>query len=322
MQLQFGFDYEILNIENRLIVKQRTQELKERLQRTAQDIWEIGQKLADVRSRLKHGQFESWLEAEFGWSRRTAYNFISVYETFQEHAKFAQISIDPSALYLLASRSTPQAIRDKFIQKAKSGNKVTHKDIREAVSQQKLKSPPSTTPDQTTKLAAPSVVNADIALTDLEVKYTVTEIQKTPTPAAYPQLKPSTTQAYWYLLEKQHLLFYGDPNSQQFIERLPFAALALGVSAGEWYYSWLTKKAKATIILEQQKILDEQLVAQLIRMFTKRGEAVILPWLPSGEIIAVVHELGRSLYTGDPNSERCRQAIATSQLKAERINLL
>ncbi|MFN6571994.1 DUF3102 domain-containing protein [Dendronalium sp. ChiSLP03b] len=65
-----GFDYEILDDKQRIVIQQRTGEIKERLRRSAQDIWEIGQKLADVRSRLKHGQFETWLKAEFGWSRR------------------------------------------------------------------------------------------------------------------------------------------------------------------------------------------------------------------------------------------------------------
>jgi len=37
--------------------------------------------------------FETWLKAEFGWSRRTAYNFINVYETFAERANLAQIDI-------------------------------------------------------------------------------------------------------------------------------------------------------------------------------------------------------------------------------------
>ncbi len=86
-----GFNYEILDSEKRQVIQQRTGEIKERLRRSAQDIWEIGEKLAQVRSQLKHGQFETWLKAEFGWSRRTAYNFINVYETLAERANFAQI---------------------------------------------------------------------------------------------------------------------------------------------------------------------------------------------------------------------------------------
>ena len=74
------FNYNTLDSKQRSIIEQRTEEIKERLKRSAQDIWEIGQKIFEVRSQLEYGNFDSWLKAEFGWSRRTAYNFIKVYE--------------------------------------------------------------------------------------------------------------------------------------------------------------------------------------------------------------------------------------------------
>ena len=43
------FDYETLTLEQRNLVMQRTGEIQERLQRSAQDICEIGQRIADVR---------------------------------------------------------------------------------------------------------------------------------------------------------------------------------------------------------------------------------------------------------------------------------
>jgi len=68
-----------------------------------------------MRSRLKHGQFETWLKAES--LEPTAYNFINVYETFAERANLAQIDIATSALYLLAAPST-QNVRNEFMQRA------------------------------------------------------------------------------------------------------------------------------------------------------------------------------------------------------------
>jgi hypothetical protein len=120
------FDYEALDLQKRTIVEQRTREIRERLQYSAQAIWEIGQKLADVRSQLKHGQFDAWLKAEFDWSRRTAYNFINVYEAFNERANLAQIDIATSALYLLAAPSTSQEIREECLKRAKEGETITH----------------------------------------------------------------------------------------------------------------------------------------------------------------------------------------------------
>ena len=319
MRLKPEFDYKILNQENRQYIQETTRDLKERLQRTAQEIWEIGQKLADVQSRLDHGQFGSWLEAEFGWSRRTAYNFIRVYKAFHENAKFAQTNIAPSALYILASPSTPQSIRDQFIQQAKTGNKVTHKDILKAVSKQKFKP----TSDETAERQNEQVTKLTVAQSpeaDFEVEYTVPVVEQQEY-TANSTINIQYSQASWYLLEKQHLLFCGDTNSQEFISRLPPAAIALAVSAGEWRSNWLTEKASATIILDQGKIFDDQYIERLITTLSKRKEAVILPWFPSGRIIGLIHRLDRVLYTGDYSLERCKQAIAKSGLKAEKVNL-
>ena len=329
MQLNSGFDYETLNDENRQVIQARTKKLKELWQRTAQDIWEIGQILAEVQSRLKQDrQFDAWLKAEFGLSRRTAYNFINVYKAFQENAKFAQINIDPSALYLLASPSTPQEIRDEIIQQASAGAKVTHKDIKKAIS--KKRSKPHSNTSSATSIQPPTLgakmleADAQMPVTDVEVKYTVTEVERSQSTSqpSFPTAKYARdSKPIWYLLEKKHLFFCGDTNSQEFIQRLPVAAIAIGVSAGEWQYDGLTKKAKATIILDQQKIFDEELIEQLIEMFSHPQEAVILPWFPSARIITRIHNLGRILYTGDGSYERCQKAIARSELKAERVNL-
>ncbi len=48
-------------------------------------ILEIGKQLSEVQSMLADhhkGTFVSWLKQEFGWSQRTAYNFMGVYEQF------------------------------------------------------------------------------------------------------------------------------------------------------------------------------------------------------------------------------------------------
>ena len=145
------FDYQVLSSAQRHSVQEKTGEIRERLRRSAQDIWEIGQRLVEVRTQLNHGQFESWLKSEFGWSRRTAYNFISVYETFRESASFAKIDISTSALYLLASPSTPQAIREEFIERAERGEKITYKVLSQLI---KLKK--NTKPSTSSKDRAPS----------------------------------------------------------------------------------------------------------------------------------------------------------------------
>jgi len=48
-------------------------------------------------------------------------------------ANFADLSIAPSALYLLASDDTPKPVREQVIERAKSGEKITHKAVKAEV---------------------------------------------------------------------------------------------------------------------------------------------------------------------------------------------
>lgn len=120
-----AFDYSTLDLETRIVVQQKTSEIKERIQRSASSIIEIGARLSEVRAKLEGGSFDGWLKTEFDWSRRTAYNFIGVHEQFGR-ANFAQLDIAASALYLLAAPSTPPEAREAALGRAKAGEKVTH----------------------------------------------------------------------------------------------------------------------------------------------------------------------------------------------------
>ncbi|MUG94896.1 DUF3102 domain-containing protein [Scytonema sp. UIC 10036] len=321
-QVVTGFDYDALDNKQRSVVQQRTGEIKERLRRTAQDIWEIGQKLAEVRSQLKHGQFETWLKAEFGWSRRTAYNFINVYEAFGECANLAQIDIGTTALYILAAPSTPQSVRQQFLQRAKEGENITSKNLRQVIESEKSqptsavvssKPPKPLTQEQESTTTVPQAV-AEVKTPMIEV----TAPKKSTTSSAVAignELQPG-----WYLLGKQHLLFCGDTASQEFIERIPFSALAIAITSDDWDHDWLIERAKRVIVLPESD-LKEQVIEQLIKMFSATEETIILPWLPSRDMIEVAHKLQRKIFAGDPSEERCLQAIAQSGLTAALLRM-
>lgn len=97
-----NFNYEILDIETRIIVQQRTSEIKTLMHRTAQDTIDIGQKLIEVKERLGHGSFINWLKSEFTWSVSTATRFMQVSEQFK-FVNLVNLHIAASALYLLAA---------------------------------------------------------------------------------------------------------------------------------------------------------------------------------------------------------------------------
>ena len=51
--------------------------IRERVKKTVEDIIDVGNDLLAVKEALPHGQFGPWLKAEFGWSERSAQNFMS-----------------------------------------------------------------------------------------------------------------------------------------------------------------------------------------------------------------------------------------------------
>jgi hypothetical protein len=60
-----------------------------------------------------------WIDREFGWSERTARNFMSVHEMLSsKSATVADLAIDAKALYALAAPSTPEDVQADVIERA------------------------------------------------------------------------------------------------------------------------------------------------------------------------------------------------------------
>ncbi|MEM8777532.1 MAG: DUF3102 domain-containing protein [Cyanobacteria bacterium P01_G01_bin.49] len=310
-----SFDYEALEGEQGQTIQQLTGEIRDCLRRSAQDIWEIGLKLADVRTRLKYGQFDTWLQIEFGWSRRTAYNFISVYETFGERANLAQVDIATSALYLLAAPSTPQKVRDEFLQKAQAGQTITHKQLSQVIQQEKSRknteSSKTKAGENTEDVIKPEII-AVIPKTD-PVAISTRENETTLVQSTVSTAAREDIQVGWYSLEDQHFLFCGDTASSAFAARIPYASLAIAITTDDWDHDWLVERAKSVMIFPESDC-KTGLIEQLITLFSQPGEIIIFPWLPMPEMIAIAHQLNRKIYAGDPNPQRCQTVVERSQL--------
>jgi phage N-6-adenine-methyltransferase len=129
--------YAGLDLETRIVVRQRTSEIKTLMQRTAHDLIEIGQKLVEVKARLSHGLFGAWLQAEFEWSERTAQRYMSVAQAFKSDTVSVLANAEARALYLLAAPSTPESVREEAVQRAETGERLTYKAAREMVREHK-----------------------------------------------------------------------------------------------------------------------------------------------------------------------------------------
>ncbi|HHP7244071.1 MAG TPA: DUF3102 domain-containing protein [Elainellaceae cyanobacterium] len=332
IQIAVSFDYGILAPDQRFIVQQRTGQIREQLRRSAQDIWEIGQKLVEVRDCLKYGQFNTWLKAEFGWSRRTAYNFINVYETFQDSANLAQVDIATSVLYLLAAPSTPTEVREEVLNRAKAGDKVTSGELRQAIKEEKdscqvlkedILSLAET--DSSAKSLRPTAPRSDIVKiipkSAVAAEPLPIETQAIEVPFSKVLASPQSTvfESGWYSLENRHFLFCGDTASEQFAQQVPEATFALAITSYDWDHEWLIDGARTLTVLPESDV-ENKLIEQLLLMFSSPGDIVIFPWLPSQEMLVIADRLERQVYAGDPNPERCQRAMAYAGLAVEKIN--
>jgi hypothetical protein len=120
------FDYASLDAESRIVIQQKTGEIKTIAKRMARDVVDIGERLAEIKDRLNSSErFVAWLGAELGWSERAAYYYIAVFQKFAGE-DFEVVKIATSALYLLAAPSTPPAAVEQVKRLAREGEKITH----------------------------------------------------------------------------------------------------------------------------------------------------------------------------------------------------
>lgn len=133
-QVVTPFNYDDLDPETRIIVQQRTSEIKAIARQTAQGVLDIGAKLAEVKDRLGHGRFGYWLDQEFGWSDRTARSFMAAARSFKTEI-ISDLSIAPTALVMLASPSVPEAARQQALQLATNGLPVNTRQARQIINQ-------------------------------------------------------------------------------------------------------------------------------------------------------------------------------------------
>jgi len=107
-----------------------------------------------VKQRLERGQWGAWLATEFHWSSDTAENLMSAARLALQNPKFSEFEdrIARSAMYLLASDSTPEPAREEAIRRAEAGEEIGVKDAREIVQAAKA--------EQATSSSSPSYSEA------------------------------------------------------------------------------------------------------------------------------------------------------------------
>lgn len=139
------FDYSSIQRDAADKARAAAERVRQRIKRSIDDIIHIGNELAKVKAVLGHGQFGKWLQAEFGWSDRLAEHFLSVAERFGPvFETFSDLTIQPSAAYLLAAYTVPDKARQIAISRAKAGETITKTLAKAIIAQAKGISRPPT----------------------------------------------------------------------------------------------------------------------------------------------------------------------------------
>lgn len=95
-------------------------------------ILEMGNELIRVKNAMS-GHFDRWLKVEFEWSKSTAWNIINAVERFGSQPKVLE-RLPSSAVYILASKSTPDDVRKAVVQEVERGKRLSLQDVKERIS--------------------------------------------------------------------------------------------------------------------------------------------------------------------------------------------
>ena len=138
-----GFNYDLLETKVADKVRSAADRIREKVKKTIEDIIEVGNDLLAVKEALPHGQFGPWLKAEFGWGERMAQNFMSVAERFGPNTEIiADLTIQPTAAYLLAAPSAPDEAREQAVERAEAGEQITAAVAKEILAETRKKKRP------------------------------------------------------------------------------------------------------------------------------------------------------------------------------------
>ncbi len=335
-----SFDYSSLDAEISQFVQQQTGEIRMLMKRTAQGIVEIGQKLIEVKTKLGHGRFLNWLDAEFEWSEPTAQRFMRVAQKFK-FVNLKDLQLAPSALYLLAAPSTPEAVREEALERASAGESITYttaKEIKQKYTPPSTKPKPEPEPEAGTKLVSqpetPSVeaqlrhratapprqspeilaIRPDKAVSETTAR--ASQLTEAPPPSPTPE--QLVQLGSWWQLEQKHLLYCGTPTSPRFQERLPKGvalSLAFPPSHSDWPHSVAPKIHSAlslfTIYQDQDLALLREAIERLLLLYTEGEEVVVFSFLPDPELLLLAHKLGCRCFVAEPDAAQCDAALAT-----------
>jgi hypothetical protein len=123
-----SFDYAAIPPETATALRAQACRIRTAVKSTTETILQVGEDLIAVKQSIEHGRFRAWIEAECGFSVRTAENYIRAAE-FADGKSATVALLQPATVYRLAAKSAPPAVVDEVIRRAENGDVVSDGDV-------------------------------------------------------------------------------------------------------------------------------------------------------------------------------------------------
>jgi hypothetical protein len=134
LKLEKTFSYEPLTADHAASLRKQAARIRDRMKTATKAmikaVVETGRDLIAVKQNLDHGKFCEWVEAECGFSLRTAQNYMKAASRFEE-AKCETIShLQLSTVYQLSAKTAPPELVAQVIERGVAGQPVSDREAR------------------------------------------------------------------------------------------------------------------------------------------------------------------------------------------------
>lgn len=120
------------------IVAEHVTQIRHLHKRAIEDIIEIGRRLIECRAIIGHGNWLDFLAREFGWTDRTARNYINAFELVRDRKLETVSNLGLGAIYLLSSPSTPDEAKTEILSRAAAGEHISQATVKQAIAAAKI----------------------------------------------------------------------------------------------------------------------------------------------------------------------------------------
>ena len=315
---QNPFNYQDLDLETRLLVVERTEKIRGLLKRSTEDILNIGKYLLEVKKKLGHGKFSSWLEFEFDESLTTAARFMQIYKKFKSF-NLKDLNFSHSVLYELAGTSVPNEAIQETLALAKKGEHITinlaksiktkHKEIKDASSSlPEVKS-------GTSSIVARNNISSPIPRTNASTRPVENDTSDSSKQEIVGLISP---QRLWHIGKKKHIIVCQDPNSQKFFEQLPLTiSLCLAFPpVKNWQFQLKRYQSSLNFYSEYPDIEPAYLlesIKRIIETVTDSDDIIAVCYIPNPQLLLLIDKLDCRAFIAEPDRDKCLALVDASE---------